>query len=196
MVGQASWLRFSALLSVGAFGVHQLRYFLVFGEDSGRALEHSGHGYLTAIEPVLALALAFAVGQVLWRLVSGRPGGSLPSRRALGLLFGGALLAVFIGQELIEGQLAAGHASGLAAVLGASGWVAAPIAFAVGALLAAFVTAAEGVADTVRDLVGAPYRPQADAAAPQVRVAVVLTGLRSPLARRLAGRGPPGDPST
>lgn len=196
MVGQASWLRFSALLSAGAFGVHQLRYFLAFGEDSQRALESSGHGYLMALEPLLALAFAFAVGQALWRIVSGRPGAALPSRRALGLMFGGALLAVFVGQELLEGRLAAGHASGLGAVVGSGGWIAAPIAFGIGAVLAACVAAAEGVADSVRDLVGAPHRPQGDPAAPQARPAVVLDGPRSPLARRLAGRGPPGDLST
>lgn len=187
MTGSASWFRFVALLSAGALGVHQLRYLVTYGDGAGTALEHSGHGYLAAVEPLVGMAVALVIALALHRVAAGRPGVPLPTRGRLASMFGIALLLTFVGQELIEGELAAGHASGLAGVFGAGGWVAVPLALVVGALASLFVRAAEAAL------------PAAWCAARLAvpRAGVVLRGsrtrgpARASLPRHLAGRGPP-----
>lgn len=136
MLDRSSWPFFGALLSLGVLAVHQLRYLIAYGADAGEALGASGHGYLTIVEPVAGLLVAFAVAAVLRRIARGGRGERSPHRGVLVVMFGIALLTAYAGQELIEGELAAGHAAGLAGIFGGGGWVAVPLAAAIGALLA------------------------------------------------------------
>jgi hypothetical protein len=62
---RAETLRTAGLLSAGALAVHQLRYRLVYGGGADRALEHQGHGYLSAVVPVVGLALAGVLAHLL-----------------------------------------------------------------------------------------------------------------------------------
>ena len=119
--------RLAAILALGAFAVHQLRYLIAFGSSSSEELARQGHGYMAAWLPILGV---FTISALLGTLIRGRFGARLAeaslSRRAA--IFAAALLAIFVTQESLEGVLAAGHPGGVAAVLGSDGWLAIPLA--------------------------------------------------------------------
>jgi hypothetical protein len=189
-------LRGAALFPAAVYAVHQLRYELAFGGRAGHELAAQGHGYLDALVLPIVLVAAMAVGAFAGHLQlvrasrpAARPGApeSSPLLRAwLPIAF--ALVAVYAGQESLEGLLAAGHPAGLAGIFGSGGWLAVPVALAVAALLAALLRIARvvlaGVATralrTARAAAPAPRRHAAPAAHP-----------RAPLARQGAGRAPP-----
>lgn len=192
-------LRGAALMPAAALLVHQLRYELAFGSDAPRALAMQGHAYLTSSMPWIVLLTTLALGAALGSLArrwAGGGGASAAPRRLAGLhvwlLVAGALFGVYAGQELLEGWLAAGHPFGLAGVLGAGGWLALPLALAVGGALT-LVLRAHAAASTVL-AERRPLRVRLSAAAEAllgaVRIAPALIG-SAPLARRAAGRAPP-----
>jgi hypothetical protein len=130
--------RSTALVLLGALALHQLRYLLFYGAGAPRALAHQGHGYLTDVLPAVAVvAMAMIAGSLLTaaavRSTRSRPSGSL---KRMTPLFALSLLAIFSIQEVTEGALSAGHASGLGAVLAGGGWIALPLALALGAVCA------------------------------------------------------------
>jgi hypothetical protein len=103
-----------------------------------------------------------------------------------------ALLAIFAGQELLEGSFASGHLGGLAAVVGDGGWWAAPVALLVGGLLALALRGADALEqalDATRIALRVRARGDGGLAA-RPRVAPALARL-APLARSAAGRAPP-----
>src|SRR3954447_3057008 len=183
-------VRLASVLAVGAFALHQLRYLIAFGGSSAA----EGHRYMSDLLPPLAVLVLAAV---LATLIRGTEGAS-PSRAPLARLiamFAAALLAIFIGQELLEG-LMAGHATGLATVLADGGWIALPLAVAIGALGALLVRLLEGGerAIAVIHLGGPPRAPP-----PAVRGRALPARGRSltlaPLAFGLARRPPPPVPA-
>ncbi len=130
--------RGAALLVLGALAVHQLRYLLAFGPATGEALHREGHGYLAQALPVLVgLAVAVVAATVVARALA-RSGRSarMPFISGRALWYAGALLTVFAVQELVEGSLAPGHPAGLDALVANGGWVAAPLALALGLAVA------------------------------------------------------------
>ncbi len=135
-------IRLGSLLAFSAFGLHQLRYELSHGGDSGRMLAAEGHGYLAGALPFLA---ALAVAALLATVLCARLGSPLARRSpvARALIYAFAILAVYCSQELLEGALAAGHPTGLDAVAGSAGWVALPLALTLGAATALVVVALE-----------------------------------------------------
>jgi hypothetical protein len=135
-------IRLGSLLAFSAFGLHQLRYELAHGADSGRALAAEGHSYLAGAVPFLA---ALVVAAILATVLCARFGGPLARRSPVerALIYSLAILAVYCSQELLEGWLAAGHPTGLDAVAGSAGWVALPLALALGATTALVVVALE-----------------------------------------------------
>lgn len=188
-------LRSTALLALGALGLHQLRYFIAYGHDAPSALEGAGHGYLMQVAPLLvaiaaAAVLASLALPALLRVtgIPARLGGVVPTASA----YAAALLAVFSLQELAEGALFAGHEPGLAGVLAHGGWVALPLAAVLGlatALIARLLDSAE------HKLVRALARPQL-ARAPRRLESTAPHGARRPLASfplsfGLARRPPP-----
>jgi hypothetical protein len=189
--------RTASLLALGALAVHQLRYALAYGGDAGSALASQGHGYLTAVAPTLvsltaATLAATLILPALTRLAA-RPERRRPHASAASL-FAVALLGTFSVQELVEGALAAGHPSGAAAVLGDGGWLALPLALAIGSLCAAaslFLEHAERV------LVAPPRKLRARVLRPALLPATPIAGparaplVSAPLAFGLARRGPP-----
>ena len=176
-----------ALLASGAFGVHQLRYLLAYGDDADHALAASGHKYLSLVEPLIGLLLAFAAGHLLHRIAHTTRRAVPLERRRMAVMFAFALIAVFTGQELLEAQLAAGHGG----VFSHGGWIAFPLALAIGGVLslavraAAVATPAAVVRHGLRlGLVRSPLL----ALAPRPRPVRAPSPL---LARHLAGRAPP-----
>ena len=125
--------RIAAGLALGALAVHELRYLVPFGGQAGEELARAGHEYLALIAPALfALALSLAAAAILMpALVRQGPGRRAPFA-ARWLALSAAMVVVFCAQELAEGALAPGHAAGLAGVFGSGGWLALPLALALG----------------------------------------------------------------
>jgi hypothetical protein len=186
-------LRVSALLLVGALGVHELRYLLAYGERSGAALAEHGHGYLSLVAPLVGVCLAAVVGQLIARAAGGAPTAS-PAGLRLRRVWPAAtaaLLALYASQELLEGLLSSGHPSGWEGVFGGGGILAAPLAALFGGLVALCVRVARAVERA--GPLGVPITWLRIAAAPEW-IQRHAPPTRSPgcvLAHHLAGRGPP-----
>ncbi len=141
--------RAAALLSLGGLVLHQVRYSLAYGHDASRALAEQGHGYLSETGAALAtLAVATILAGLLGAALAraGKwEGGRGPTFRRTAPYYALALMAIFSAQELTEGALAAGHPGGVAAVLAHGGWIAVPLALAIGAVCSvASLALAEG----------------------------------------------------
>jgi hypothetical protein len=145
-------------------GVHRLRYELAFGGDASHELAAEGHAYLTSLTPLLALAAALGAAELIARLARAWRGEgeshSQPPVVVLGLAFAFALVAIYAGQELLEGFLATGHPGGLAGVFGGGGWWSLPLAVAFGFGIAVLLRgAAAAIALIAAVRAAAPPRP-------------------------------------
>jgi hypothetical protein len=181
-------------MPLAAWSVHELRYVLAFGGGTGSALSQQGHSYLALAMPAILVLAALALGGFLLRCArawsdgaSGRSPG-YGTRRLWAITVAG-LLAIYTGQELLEGLLATGHPLGLAGVFGHGGWWAGPAALVVGAAVALVLRGASAM-ETL--LSRRPSRVARSARPPALRLPVSPTlVLQAPLARRGAGRAPP-----
>ena len=192
MPSRAISLRSAALLSAGALAVHELRYLLAYRDHAGTALAEQGHSYLAAVMPVSVGVIVLAISQLLWRLLVGRArAGALPSRTRLATIVTLCLVGVYVAQESVEGVVFAGHPAGLEGVFGHGGWLALPLAVAIGALIALLLHAAARLEDEPPRLrVSLPRRlPQvAHTARPGQRA---FARRLHPCASFLAPRAPP-----
>jgi hypothetical protein len=143
-----------ALLPPAAFAVHQLRYFLAYRSATGIELQRTGHSYLHSLIPWMVLLLGLTAGWFLRAL--GRALSSQTSAARFTLSFTGlwsactgALVGIFVCQELLEGMFATGHPAGLVGVFGYGGWWALPAALCVGLVLAAVFHGARWVIEEV-----------------------------------------------
>jgi hypothetical protein len=186
------------LLPAGAFAVHQLRYWLTYGSQTGTQLADQGHAYLGSVVPWIILATAAALGSFLARAaLAWRGRGALVRRRpfvAVWATTAFALVAIYSLQETLEGILEQGHPGGFAGVFGHGGWWAVPVALVIGLIIAALLRVADSVVATlarqrveVRRPFGVPSIVRPGAVAP-VRM--------RPLAAAAAGRAPPALAST
>jgi hypothetical protein len=183
-------VRLASILAVGAFGLHQLRYLIAFGGSSGT----EGHRYMSdLLAPIAVLVLA----AFLATLIRGTEGAT-PERTPLVrrvAVFAAALLAIFVGQETLEG-LIAGHSAGVATVLSNGGWVALPLALAIGALAALLTRVLEGVERVIAVIhTERPPRSRAPAISGRALPARAINLLFAPLAFGLARRPPPPAPA-
>ncbi len=187
--------RAAALLPAAVLSVHQLRFLLAFGGGANAELARSGHAYLGLLAPAVAMATAIAVGLFVARLAAAWQAGDAPRAAPapapfvrLWLTIAALLVAIYAGQEMLEGALAPAHDAGLAGAFGSGGLLALPAALLVAALVAALLRGADlALAWAARRLRGArsplPPRPYLVAAPPLARP--------SPLASAAAGRAPP-----
>lgn len=187
-------VRLAAILALGAFALHQLRYLVAFGGSSSAELARQGHGYMADALPVLAV---FALSALLATLIRGRYGArlvraSLPRRASI---FALALFAIFVGQESLEGLIAAGHPGGLAAVLASGGWLAIPLALALGAVAALLSRALEGIEVAIARRHDARVLPRAPRVRGRARAGRGAALALTPLAFGLARRPPPPVPA-
>jgi hypothetical protein len=125
----------AALMGAGAFAVHQLRFLLAFGHDSGAVLAKQGHAYLVTVAPLVVWLLLAVFAHLLWCSARGVPARA-PRGRRLWAGASAALLAAYCAQELIEGMVAAGHPAGFAGLAGGGGWLALPLSAAFGLVIA------------------------------------------------------------
>ena len=168
-------LRAAALLALVAFGVHEARYLLVPDVHAD-----AGHGYLSAVPVLLALALALALGRTLTTAGRGAPGGRGPSWAACTV----ALIAIHGVQEGLEHVLAGGGPLDLGLLL------VAPLSAAGGLVVCALLRRTERLLEAA---VAAGTVPRPRILAP----AVIASG--NPLCvpvpvgvpRHRAGRSPP-----
>lgn len=186
--------RRASLLALGVVAVHQVRYALACGADASSALAHQGHGYLGDLAPLLATLALSVVGARLVAAATGALGRdeSTASRRGEPIVFAGVLLAIFCAQELAEGALVAGHPGGVAAVLANGGWLAVPVALAVGALVACFDRLLAGAESVLAERAARAWRPTYPARSASLPAAPALVVLATrTLAFGLARRPPP-----
>jgi hypothetical protein len=193
--------RVAALMPAAVLTVHQLRFQLAFGGQANAKLASEGHAYLGALAPLAAMLVAIAAGLFLARLALAArgdlsPGGDGLSFRRAWLIAAVALLAIYCAQELGEGLLISGHPGGLAGVFGEGGWLAVPLALALGAVVAAALRVSDAAVAWVASRAAA--RPAAATARPRaaVRPAPVFRFAPKPLAAAAAGRAPPAGPAT
>jgi hypothetical protein len=184
-----SALRTGALLALGAFAVHQLRYPASYGDGAGAALGAQGHGYLETVLPFLvAIAVAVTLGTCALAVFARRR--DLGRGRAGWAFCTAALLAIFFVQESAEGLLSEGHPSAIAALTGHNGWIVFPIAAVIGRVVAWLV---RGLTSIERTLAAAVLprrsRHSSDRALPPEAPGPVVRP--SPLAFGLARRPPP-----
>ena len=108
-----------------------------------RRARAEGHRYMAdLLAPIAVLVLAAALATLL-RGTEGASPARAPLVRRIAV-FVGALLAIYVGQELLEGIMASGHSANLTALLVGGGWVALPLAVAIGTLAALLARLARG----------------------------------------------------
>jgi hypothetical protein len=169
-------------MAAGTFGVHQLRFAL--SDDHARAV--SGHGYLSAVAPVLAALLLLAFAGLLSRIARGEVEPA-PRFRRMWVGASVSLVAAYCAQESLEGLLTHGHATGMFAH---GGWVALPLAAVVG-LGIALVSRGAASASELLVARGAPWHGAPPAAPIEACLPAWAPRRTSAAARHLAARGPP-----
>ena len=172
---RAPALRATALLALGAFAVHQLRYALV--PDAHAA---AGHAYLAAAPPLLTLLLAAALGRTLVGVAHGETGGG---PRPTWLTAGAALLALHVGQEAAERLAAGGGPVDRGALL------VVPLCLVAGWLIAWALRRTQTLAADVLPALPRPRLLPVGSLVPHA--ARSLVPARTGVARHLAGRAPP-----
>ena len=184
--------RSAALIALAALAVHQLRYLLAYGSDAHTELLRQGHAYLFQSLPVLiGFGLSAIAAGLVRAVLRGPAGTAIASHRLCALLYATSIAAVFAAQETAEGLLFAGHASGIAAVFAAGGWLVLPLAMLFGALCAALdggLAKLESLVARAESRLPRPRAPRRHRATGS-RTAVPLASL--PLAFGLARRPPP-----
>src|SRR3954470_27854 len=101
-------IRLPSILAVRAFALHQLRYMLASGGSSSADLAQEGHRYMSDLLAPLAVLVLAAVLATLIRGTEGASAARAPLARRMAI-FTGALLAIYVSQELLEGLVALGH---------------------------------------------------------------------------------------
>jgi hypothetical protein len=202
MIAGADWrsagrgLARAAVVPAAAIAVHQLRYLLAFGTTAGVELQRQGHSYLHSVAPWIVVGLAGAVGAFLSALGRAMNGQTSAPRYgislvALWLVCAAGLVAIYAGQEFLEGLLATGHTAGLAGIFGYGGWWAIPAAVCVGLVLAALL---HGARWALREVAGRRSRSDGAVRAPGATRCppdASLPPRHAPLALGWCGRGPP-----
>jgi hypothetical protein len=155
-------LRAALLMPLAAMAVHQGRYYLAFGAHTPARLLRDGHSYLGSVVPFAVLSAALALGLLAGRLARawqgvGTDGSQPPAPRPRSMLRIWALISLvlvglYCAQELTEGAVAADHAGGLTGVLGSGGWLAVPLAIAVGGVLTLFLRAGDALVELLAAL--------------------------------------------
>ena len=187
----------TALLPPAALAVHQLRYMLAYGSATGPELERTGHSYLHSVVPWLILLIALVAGGFLRTLGQAFSRETTARRYSLSfvvlwLACTGALVAIFVGQELLEGWFAVGHPAGVVGVFGYGGWWAIPAAACVGLALAAAFHGARWIVEVVARRAGEFARHATERfCCPPVRPADARSLTALPLLSGWSTRGPP-----
>lgn len=127
-----------ALVSLGAFLIHQLHFLLVSGSAIGQDLREAGHSYLGHVpSSFAALAVLLIAGRLVFAYFglcgqTAAPTGS-PLRRCA--VFAVSVFAVFVVQETFEALLFAHHAESILVAFGQGCWLTLLLAGCLGPIL-------------------------------------------------------------
>jgi hypothetical protein len=185
-MGSSAWrLRAGVLVLVGALVVHELRYVL-----AGRHQDEHAHVYMPWVLVVACALLALAVAELAARLAIRvhRGAESPPAAGVRWLAVSSLLMGIFAGQEIAEQLLAHGHVDVAASVVSGGAWLAVPLAFATGAVIALLLRGAEALLARLRTRGSRPPRPLAPS---RNRLARSRRPRPPVIACHLAGRAPP-----
>ena len=175
-------LRLAALMGAGAYGVHQLRYALW----PVRGATMRAHEYLAPVGTLVVVVLLFALAAALARIARG----VVDEAPRLGRLWAGAsasLVAVYWVQETLEELLTRGDRQ---ALFGHGGWIAVPLAAAIGLAIALLMRGAATASEVAARARRSPAL--AFVLVPCGALIAPWAPQRSrPAARHLAARGPP-----
>ena len=177
----------AALMGAGTFGVHQLRFALAGGHQSADPRAVEAHAYLVPLGPVVAGLLLLTLAAALARVARGAPD-PVPRFRRLWAGASASLFAVYCAQETIEAALTGSHSSAWTAALGHGGWVALPLAMAIGFAIALVM---RGVAAATALVARSPLTIRAVASAAETLLPPWTPRRAGAAARHLAARGPP-----
>jgi hypothetical protein len=192
MSNRSRTVRWVALLSAGAIGLHQLRYVVADPANAHQALAGNGHSYLPLAIALVLLLFGASLVHFATTLVLAR-GGELREPRRISFarawaIAAPALLAIFISQESLEGALLGGHMAGAHGLFGHGGWSVFLLAPLIGAAIGLLLKGAANVVARVarrrarrRLPTTGPYRPRVEHRPSPLNV----------LACNLAGRAPP-----
>ena len=180
--------RLGALLAAGVLAVHELRY-RVLDAEAGAGAAEAGHGYLGALTAGTGVVLVLALGHLVQLWAAGRRDHARARGHALWLAASGAVLAGYVGQELVAGWLSSGHPAGLAGLLAHGGWVAVPLSVACGGVIALVVRSVTAVLRHRAITVGRPrsWAAQIDFSDPPA----LLPARGRRQVRHQSGRSPP-----
>jgi hypothetical protein len=182
--------RATGTLALGALALHELRYLLASepGLDA-----HGAHAYMAQAVPVIVVLATALLATVLLASLSGRaPRPGRLSRRARAALYAGLLLGLFWTQELAE-AMSSGHVwAGVDALVGSGGWIALPLALALGSIAALATHGLEGVEQRIAAAQWAPRPRRTVRSGPRALTGVRLRPLvADALAFGIARRPPP-----
>src|SRR5215212_9807198 len=104
-----SMLRATALVTVAALVLHELRYLIGYGGNSHEALASQGHAYLPLAGALAGGAFAVAGARFVARLLRPVAGERAPRLATAWLYASVALLVIYVCQESVEGAVSAGH---------------------------------------------------------------------------------------
>ena len=185
-----------ALVPAAAMAVHQLRYLLAYGGGADQALSEQGHAYLSSMTPWVVFLCAAALGAFLGRLARAWRLGEAEEHSAASPLVvwvaaAAGLIALYTGQELLEGLLASGHPPGLIGVFGDGGWWALPAALFVGGLLTLALRGARVAIRFVAALRAKALAPVRRTPSGARAPAISLLAPLRPMAAAAPGRAPP-----
>lgn len=182
--------RATGTLALGALALHELRYLL----GSGAGLDaHASHAYMAqAVPVVVALATALLAAALLAPLGGSphRAGRRSVTRRAV--LYAGLLVVVFAAQELTEAWISGAGLDAIASLVVSSGWIAVPLALALGGVAAAATRTLEVVERRLEAANGSTLRTRRRReASPKLAGTSVRPLATDVLAFGLARRPPP-----
>jgi hypothetical protein len=186
-VASGVWrIRAGVLVLGGALAVHQLRYVL-----AGRHADEHAHAYMPWLIPVACALLGLALAEFAGRLaIRVRKGGG-PADVPAGVRWLSAstlLTAIFALQEVTERLIAHGHVDVADSIVVHGGWIALPLCFVVGAIIAVLLRGARALLTRGWGRIATRRR-----AAPAVRKRLARANrpIVPVIARNLAGRAPP-----
>jgi len=190
MARPPSTLRAAALIAGGALSVHELRFLLAPAESTS-----AGHGYLPLAGFAVAIGLAVALAQLA--AVAGRAlqtGRHEPGGHSFATMWPAvtiSILAVFFAQEIAEAALTGRPAAGIGGLLASGGWVALPLALAVGALVALALVGARAAVAAAARRADRSALPRCARGSVGFRLQAGHSPSFAPLAGHLSGRAPP-----
>lgn len=172
------------LVLLGALVVHELRYVL-----AGRPVDQQAHAYMGRLMPFACALVVLAAFEFLGRLALRR--GARARAPAAGgmrwLALSCLLIGIFAVQEAAEMLIEHGRLELADSLIVHGSWLAAPLSFAVAALIAALLQGAKALVARTGTARRRPVRAREPGRALQRASAAHV----AVIARNLAGRAPP-----